>query len=349
MALEKVTSDIERMYEQFRIRPIGEIADRLPPSRYLELGLIIAHRDLDVVLQENRWAVVSGRGPSGPLHLGHLLVFSIVRWFQRVYDTYVFIPLSDDEKLVFGKVRSLDDADKWATENAKWIAALGFDHKKTRIYISSKHPWVYRYALTISKHLTLSTVKSALGVEDSKNIGVPFYAAVQIAHILQPTIDFGMRTLVPIALDQDVFMRLTRDVAEKLGIPKPASVYVKFLPGLKNVPMSSSVPETAIYVTDDEKTVREKIMRASSGGAISTSHQRKLGGRPDKCVVFEWLKAFYFRSKEHADRYAEACRRGEIICGYDCKPLACEVVTRFIEEVRRRAEKIDIGKYMWGL
>ena len=346
--LEKVSADLERMYQQFKIIPISSIIDKIPWNNFLEMGIIVAHRDFDKILSEKKWAIVSGRGPSGPLHLGHILLFQLVAWLQQTYDVYAFIPLSDDEKFIFGKVNTLETADGWAIENAKWIAALGFNPKKTRIYISSQHPWVYRYALKVARHLTISTVKNALGVEDSKNIGILFYAAVQIVHILQPTFDFGIRTLVPIALDQDVFMRLTRDVSEKLSLPKPASLYVKFLPGLQNVPMSSSLPETAVYVTDDEKTIYYKIMRAHSGGGISTAHHRRHGGNPEKCVIFEWLKAFYFKNRKHAEEYANACRSGQLICGYDCKPLAFEIIVKYLSRLRRRAEKIDLSKYIWA-
>lgn len=345
--LEKVTGDIDRMFQQFNIKPISTIIDQLPWSRYLELDLVVAHRDLDIILKEKDWAIVSGRGPSGPLHLGHLMVFSFVAWLQKVFDVHVFIPLSDDEKFVFGKIDSLDSANHWAIDNARWIAALGFNPKKTHIYISSQHSWVYRYAIMISRHLTLSTVKNALGVSDSRNLGIPFYAAVQIAHILQPTLDFNFRTLVPIGLDQDVFMRLTRDVAEKLHIKKPASIYVKFLPGLQNIPMSSSIPETAIYVTDDDKTIYQKIMRAHSGGAISTAHQRKHGGQPNNCVIYEWFKFLYFKSKEETLAFAEACRSGQLICGYDCKPMIAEFISDYLSRLRERAEKLDLDKFIW--
>lgn len=347
VALEKVSGDLKRMYEQFHIRPISELRDILPRSRYLDMSILIAHRDLDVILKEKTWAIVSGRGPSGPLHLGHIMLFELVAWFQRTFDVYAFIPLSDDEKYVFGKIEDLEKADSWALENARWIASLGFDPKKTRIYISSMHPWVYKYSIVVSRYLTLSTVKNALGIDDSKNVGIPFYAAVQIVHILQPTLDFGFRTLVPIGLDQDVFMRLTRDVAERLKIKKPASVYVKFLPGLQRVPMSSSAPETAIYLTDDDSAVYRKIMRAHSGGAISTAHQRYQGGNPYDCVIFEWLQAFHFRTRSEAEEYAYACRTGQIICGYDCKILAYEAIRQYLRELRHKYEKVDLEKFLW--
>ena len=349
--LEKVTADAERMFREFQIQKIEGLIPYLPPDRIIEMRILLAHRDLDLVLREylqgNNFAVVSGRGPSGPLHFGHIYLFNVVRYLQKAFDIDVYIPLSDDEKFVFQKIKSLKDGEFWAVDNAKNILALGFDPKKTKIYISTKQNWVYRYSLEIARKITLSTVKAALGIDDSANTGIVYYPAVQIAHILQPTIDKDLRVVVPIGLDQDVFMRLTRDVAERLKIKKPASVYVKFLPGLQRVPMSSSAPETAIYLTDDDSAVYRKIMRAHSGGAISTAHQRYQGGNPYDCVIFEWLQAFHFRTRSEAEEYAYACRTGQIICGYDCKILAYEAIRQYLRELRHKYEKVDLEKFLW--
>ena len=348
--LEKTTADIERMFREFNIQSIESIRHRLPRNRIVEMELIIAHRDFDKLLDMytsgKNFSVVSGRGPSGPIHFGHLYVFKVVKFLQDAFGANVFIPLSDDEKLVFGKIKDLEEGEFWAYDNARVILALGFDKKKTRIYISSKQKWVYRYALTFSRKLTLNTIKSAFGINDSTNIGIPFYAAVQIAHILQPTLDQGLPVVVPIGLDQDVYMRLARDVAERLGIMKPASLYVRFISGLTGEPMSSSIPETAIYVNDSEEVIWHKIMRALTGGQPTIEEQRRYGGRPDKCVIFEWLKAFVFKSKKEAENYAELCKNGEIVCGFDCKGYLAENLTRIAENLREKAEKINLIDYL---
>ncbi len=348
--LAKVSADLQRMIKEFNIEPIEKIMHRLPPNRLFEMGIIIAHRDFDKILQEyergKEFAIVSGRGPSGPLHLGHIFVFMVVKYLQDAFDVEVYIPLSVDEKLVFGKIESLEEGEHWAIDNAKMILALGFKKGKTHVYISSKQNWVYRYALQISKKLTLSHVKNALGITDSYNIGIPFYAAVQIAHILQPTIDKGVRVVVPIGLDQDVFMRLTRDVAEKLHLPKPASLYVKFLPGIGNEPMSSSKPETAIYVNENDKNLWKKILNVVTGGRGSLEEQRLYGANPYRCNVYEWLKFFVFETNVEAQEYAKQCKSGEILCGFDCKTLLYRYLENFLNELRKRAERIDLTDFL---
>ena len=347
--LEKTTADLERMRKEFNIQPISTIIDRLPRNKLFEMNIIVAHRDfdklLDGFLSGRKFAVVSGRGPSGPIHFGHLYVFKVVKFLQDAFDAEVFLPLSDDEKFVFNKIKTLEEGEYWAYDNARIILSLGFDKRKTHIYISSKQKWVYRYALMVSRKLTLSAVKSALGIDDSSNPGIPFYAAVQIVHIIQPTLDKNVPVVVPIGLDQDVYMRLSRDVAERLGIIKPASLYVRFLSGLTGDPMSSSAPETAIYVSDDEETIRRKIMRAFTGGQPSIEEHRRFGGNPEKCIVFEWLSAFVFTSKREADKYAELCRQGEIVCGFDCKSLLARSLSKIAENLRKRAEKIELSNF----
>jgi len=350
ISLEKVTADLERMFREFNIRPIDEIKDRLPSNKLLEMKFIIAHRDfdkiLDLYLNGRKFAVVSGRGPSGPIHFGHLYVFKTVKFLQDAFGAEVYIPLSDDEKLVFGKISSLDEGESWGIDNAKYILALGFDKKKTHIYISSKQNWVYRYALLVSRKLTLSAIKSAFGINDSANPGIPFYAAVQIVHIIQPTIDYNEPVVVPIGLDQDVYMRLARDVAERMNIIKPASMYIRFISGLTGDPMSSSKPETAIYVTDDDETIWNKVLHAFTGGQPTIEEHRRYGGNPERCIVFEWLKAFVFRSNKEAEKYAELCKSGEIICGFDCKSFLARSLMKLSKELRNKAKKIEVDEYM---
>lgn len=348
--LEKASADINRMFKQFNIKSIDDIRNRLPKNKFLEMNWVIAHRDFDKILDlyrnGKRFAVVSGRGPSGPIHLGHLYLFKFVKFLQAAYGAEVFIPLSDDEKFVFNKLKDFDEGKHWALDNARIILSLGFDENHTHVYISSEQKWVYKYALLFARKLTISAVKSAFGINDSSNVGIPFYAAVQIAHILQPTIDMELPVVVPIGLDQDVYMRLARDVSGRLGLLKPASVYIRFIKGLNGEPMSSSIPETAIYINDSDDEIRRKIMNAFTGGQPSIEEHRRLGGSPEKCIVFEWLKAFVFSSAKEAERYAELCRNGELVCGFDCKNLLANGIIKFIHEIRKKAINVKLDRYM---
>jgi tryptophanyl-tRNA synthetase len=42
-----------------------------------------------------------------------------------------------------------------------------------------------------------------------------------------------MACLIPCAIDQDAYFRMTRDVAPRLGYKKPSLIHSKFFPGLE--------------------------------------------------------------------------------------------------------------------
>ncbi len=98
------------------------------------------------------------------------------------------------------------------------------------------------------------------------NVGKSSYPAVQASAAfsqafpvpLHPLADTSMPCLIPCAIDQDAYFRLTRDVAPKLGYPKPSLLHCKFFPPLqgRGGKMSGSLANTAVYVTDTPKQVR---------------------------------------------------------------------------------------------
>ncbi len=295
-------------------------------------SLFFAHRDLDKIIDQE-FAIVSGRGPSRYMHLGHLLLFSFVRDLQKKFKAFTFIPFSDDEKLLARNI-GYEQVLLMDYENLLDLLALGFDLKKTEFMFDlvNMKQEVYNLAIKISSKLTLSTVKSALGFEPSQSIGIHFYPAIQAAHILYPTASFDLPVLVPIGIDQDVFVKLTRDVASSLGLKKPSDIMSKFLPGLTGGKMSSSKPETAIYTTDSYEEVKRKIWNAFTGGRATAKEQREKGGNPEVCVVNKYLKIFFGIDN------SEACRRGEILCG-ECKKMLVEKLWEMLSKHQKEREK----------
>ncbi|ALU11330.1 tryptophanyl-tRNA synthetase [Ignicoccus islandicus DSM 13165] len=358
-ALEKIT-DYDRLVEIFGVSKISkELLKELPSThKLLEIGYIFAHRDFDKLIAQwkkgEKFAILTGRGPSNALHLGHLLIFEFVKWLQDTFKVPVFIPLSDDEKYVFRKVNTLKDSLYYAYDNALDIAALGFDERDTNFFISSKLLDVYQLAITLSRHVTLNEVKAVFGFSDSDNPGKYFYSCIQAAHILYPTWKKGFRSLVPIAIDQDPYIRLSRDIAERIKLPKPAAIHSKYLPGLTGEPMSASKPETAIFIDDDPYQIKSKIWRALTGGQPTIKEQREKGGNPDKCIVFKWLETFVLTPHE-ALEWKEKCRSGQILCG-ECKRKLFEGLARKLYEhhksklkVISKAEKYFIHEVDWGM
>src|SRR5207245_11411924 len=194
----------------------------------------------------------------------------------------VYIQITDDEKFLEEKRNlSYEDTQRWAIDNILEIAAVGFDPNRTFIlqdteFIGHAYPLI----LKIARRVNFSTAKSVFGFTGETNIGFSFYPSIQIL----PSLLEERRCLIPSAIDQDPYWRIQRDIAESMGYYKAAAVHSKFLPPLTGMKdkMSSSKPETAIYLSDDDKTVRNKVYRyAFSCGQATKEENRKKGREQD--------------------------------------------------------------------
>lgn len=78
-----------------------------------------------------------------------------------------------------------------------------------------------------------------------------------------------MPCLIPCAIDQDAYFRMTRDVAPRMSCHKPALIHSKFFPPLqgRGGKMSGSEANSAVFLTDTPKQIKNKINKhAFSGG-----------------------------------------------------------------------------------
>ena len=344
--------DYETILAEFGISKLENIAPRIKKEHlFIRRRVVFAHRDFDKILDRvdnnQGFAIISGRGPSNNLHFGHVVLFELIRFFQETYKCDFFLPLSDDEKYVFRKVKTLEETYALAIQNAIDIFALGFKPDKVHAYISSNSPRIQYIALTLSVNQTYNAIKAALGLNGEENAGTVYYTCIQAAHILHPTIDFNLPVVVPIGLDQDVYMRLTRDIARKRKIVLPASLYIKYLKGLTGGPMSSSAPETCIFLRDDQKTIKKKIMNAFTGGRATIKEQRELGATPEICTIYDWFEKFFIKDDEELKKTYLGCKNGDLICGLDCKPKLLKMVNNYLEEYKERKKEVvrNIEKY----
>ncbi|GGP19459.1 tryptophan--tRNA ligase [Thermocladium modestius] len=330
---------------------LRELAGDVHPL--LRRGYFYAHRDLNQIIERQagggRWALYAGRGPSGDLHIGHLIPWMLAKWFVDRFGVEFFFELTDDEKFLVKEGYSLEDTNRLAYENALDLIALGFDPKHLHLIIDTEDiSLLYGIAVRIGKHLTLSTLKHTFGFTDSTNVGAAFFPTLEIAMAFLPSRVSGAEVpvLIPTAIDQDPYFRLGRDVAPLLGYPKPATIYSKFLPGLTGEDkMSASNPESSIYITDDDKAVRRKVMNAFTGGQATVEEQRRLGGNPDACPVYKYHLLFQ-DSDETVRRIYDDCRGGRLLCG-ECKLMLHERLSKFMVQHREAREKARerIGEY----
>jgi len=336
-----ISEDNEKLVKDLGASRISDLTE-VPDFYTFKKGLIYSHRDFDkffkALKNKEKCAIVSGANASGTLHLGHKVVFDTNLYFQREYGIPIFIPISDDESYVSGKIETQEQALEYSKELAKQFLAYGFDPKNTYFIIDQIYTNIYNLAIKLSKKVNYSEIKAVYGYTPDNNIGLHFYPAVQSAHIIFPQEKFGIKNvLVPIGPDEDAHLRICRDIAGRMNYNKPAVVHLKFLPGLDGTKMSKS-KNNAIFFKDDAKIIKKKVNKAFSGGKETIEEHRKLGGDTDSDISFLYLKAFFF-DKKKANEVEEQYKKGEILSG-EIKKMLEEELVKFISEFQENLKKV---------
>ncbi|RHY28845.1 hypothetical protein DYB32_007694, partial [Aphanomyces invadans] len=316
--------DYEKLVDTFGCSKLTQdLVDRVEKltgvraHRYLRRGYFFAHREfneiLDLYEKGQKFYLYTGRGPSsGSLHLGHLIPFSFTAWLQKAFNVPLVIQLTDDEKFLF-KDQTLDESEKMAWENSKDIIACGFDPKKTFIFRNADYiDTMYPEILKIQKCVTYNQVRGIFGFSGSDNIGKSAFPAVQACPSFPQTfpIPFSGRTdlrcLIPCAIDQDPYFRMTRDVAPRIGYQKPTLIFSKFFPANASA---------TIYISDSADVVADKIRRfAFSGGGETKADHEKYGANLDVDIPFQYL-TFMLEDDAELAQLAEEYGSGRMMSG----------------------------------
>ncbi len=214
------STDYSRIIQQFGLSDFNNLS--LPnPSHLHRRGIIFAHRDLDLVLDAQKtgenFGVLTGLMPSGRMHLGHSMVIEQVKWFQNLGGD-VTIAVADLESQATRGI-SLAKGRKIALqEYVSNYAALGLNPSLTNVYFQSSRAEVQRLGFQLGKRTNLSEFESIYGFKGDTNLAHVQAPMVQVGDILHPQIDEygGLRPIVvPVGVDQDPHLRLTRGVASK--------------------------------------------------------------------------------------------------------------------------------------
>ncbi|MCX8175797.1 MAG: tryptophan--tRNA ligase [Candidatus Bathyarchaeota archaeon] len=344
--------DYEKLIKKFGTQPlIGEILDKV--KKYsgelhflLRRNFFFCHRDFDWILNfyelGGKFILYTGRGPSGPVHIGHILPWVFTKYLQDTFNAKLYFQMTDDEKFLIHHNFTVETSIGYMYDNALDVIAIGFDKNNTKIISNVKNMGLmYKLAIKIAKHINFSVVRAVFGFEDSTNIGLIFFPAIQIVPCFLESELTGENVpcLIPAAIDQDPYWRVARDVASKLGYPKPAQIHSKFLPGLgREGKMSASEPETCIFVVDPPEVAKRKVFNAFTGGQPTVAEQKKLGGSPEVCSVYHYLYWFFEQDDSKIKRIWYDCKSGGVLCG-DCKSLLADKVEAFLIEHQKRREK----------
>ncbi|CAA6654384.1 unnamed protein product [Spirodela intermedia] len=340
--------DYDKLIEKFGcqrldsslVRRVERLTSR-PAHVFLRRGVFFAHRDLEEILdlyeRGEKFYLYTGRGPSSEaLHLGHLVPFMFTKYLQDAFKVPLVIQLTDDEKCMW-KNLSVEECKRLARENAKDIIACGFDITKlssspTLIMLVGKlfGCAFYENMVRVSKCVTFNKVVGIFGFTPEDHIGKISFPPVQAVPSFPSSFPHlfsgndNLRCLIPCAIDQGCCSRI--------GYQKPALIESSFFPALQGETgkMSASDPNSAIYVTDSAKDIKNKVNRyAFSGGRDSIELHRKYGANLEVDIPIKYL-GFFLEDDDELEHIKTEYGAGRMLTG-EVKKRLIEVLSEMVE------------------
>lgn len=350
--------DYGKLLKNFGISRFKPLTKKLrKPHLYMRRGVVFGHRDFGRILSSmkarKKFSVLTGLMPSGKFHLGHKMVVDQMVYYQNL-GADIHAVVADIEAYNMRRI-PLEELREMAVEEylTNYIA-LGLNPRRCDFYFQSRRSSdakkanaYYRLIGMLSRRVTFKEMKAVYGdISPGKIASV----LTQVADILHPQLpEFGgpRPVLVPVGVDQDPHLRLTRDLAarfrKEFGFMLPSSTYHRFVKGLKGGKMSSSDPNSYIALDDSPETVRGKVVKhAFSGGRGSIREHREKGGNPDVDVCFQLLYCMFEDDDRRIKKIHDSYRSGELLTG-ELKELTIEKINAFLKEhakKRARAERL---------
>ena len=94
--------------------------------------------------------------------------------------------------------------------------------------------------------------------------------------------------------------------------------------------MSSSQPETTMFLNDSMKTIEKKIKSSFSGGQATAEEHRKKGGNPDVDVAYQYLRYFFEEDDKELERIRSEYVSGELLTG-EMKAICIEKASEWMK------------------
>jgi tryptophanyl-tRNA synthetase len=209
--------DVEKLFSEFGIEPIGPALSDLPDIPYfMRRGIVVGHRDYRQIATAIRnrtpFHILTGFMPSGHPHLGHLMVMKEVVWHvQQGGNGYVTIA---DREAHAVRGTTWEKCRELGKEYLSCLYALGFEGTT---YFQSKNERLKDLAFEAATKVNFSELTAIYGFSPETDLAHAESVITQVADILYPQIDRAPApTLVPVGIDQDPHIRLTRGVAHKM-------------------------------------------------------------------------------------------------------------------------------------
>ena len=298
--------------------------------------------------------ILTGDRPTGKLHLGHYtgsLRNRVALQNTGEYDMYIMIA---DQQALTDNAKDPQKIINSVMEVTMDYLSVGLDPEKVNIFIQSQIPELseltayYLNLVSVARLQRNPTVKEEIKQKSFGGEGVPagffVYPVSQAADITAFKAD-----LVPVGNDQKPMLEQAREVVRSFNntygevLVEPEGMYPEGIqgrmPGIDGKAKMSKSLGNAIYLSDDEETVKKKVMSMYT----DPNHIRvEDPGNVENNTVFTYLDAFY-KDKEHLEELKAHYRRGGL-GDVKLKRLLIKVLEEELAPIRARRNELEENK-----
>ncbi len=225
--------------------------------------------------------ILTGLQPTGALTLGNYIgaIRQMIK-YQDMYDSYIFV--ADMHAI------TVPQEPNTLRKNIKSLLAIylacGIDPKKNTIFLQSENvyhanvSWMLECLTPYGELSRMTQFKDKSRKNGNFSAGLLTYPVLMASDILIYDAD-----LVPTGQDQKQHVELTRNIAERVNkkygkdifklpeplIPTDGAKIMDLVDPTKKMSKSEENPKGVIYLLDEEKVIRKKIMSATTDSEMS--------------------------------------------------------------------------------
>ncbi len=234
--------------------------------------------------------ILTGLKPSGELTLGSLIggITQSIK-YQEEFDSFIFVPdlhaitVPQEPEILKERIR----------KNVALYIACGIDPKKNTIYLQSENlyhanlSWILECNTYMGEASRMTQYKDKSSKGENVSVGLFTYPILMASDILLYDADY-----VPTGIDQKQHVELCRNLAGRFNhkygdtfklpepmIPEMGAKIMDLQDPTKKMSKSETNSKGVIYLLDEEKTIRKKIMSAvtDSEGIVYYDPEKKPG------------------------------------------------------------------------
>lgn len=291
--------------------------------------------------------VVTGDRPTGKLHLGHYAGSLQTRLMLQNSGNLKVIIIIADTQVLNNSIHKANDVKNNIIEIMKDYISLGINPDITTIFLQSQIPELFELTtylsnlVSINEILRIPTIKIENDMYNSNlNMGFLNYPISQTADIAL----FGAE-YVPVGVDQLPIIHFANDLIQKFNHSFNTAYLKTVNPLLSKTPklngidgrnkMSKSL-NNAIFLSDDEKTIKEKVFQMyTDPNHLKISDPGKIEGN----VVFECLDVFH-TNKNELNNLKEQYQKGGLGDTH-LKNILFNDINDFLSPTREIREKLN--------